>query len=74
MINFGQVAQEPNQAKATRPDFDADEVDGNHYPMEESESGTFLKELGDLGAYIEGVMPLMHLSPAPSWREHVPFW
>jgi hypothetical protein len=56
-VKARQVEQETNQANATRPDFDADEMDGNHYPMSESESGTFLKELGDLGAYIEGVMP-----------------
>jgi hypothetical protein len=56
-VQARQVAQETHQAHTTRPDCDADEMDGNHSPMSESESGTFWKALGDLGAYIEGVMP-----------------
>jgi hypothetical protein len=48
-VKARQGEQETHQAHATRPAFDADERDGNHYPRSESEAGTFLKELGDLG-------------------------
>jgi len=56
-VQARQGEEKTNQAKATRPDFDADEMAGHHDPVEESESGTFVKERGDMGTSIEGVMP-----------------
>jgi hypothetical protein len=38
-------------------------MDSHHSPLSESASGTFVQERGDLGAYIEGVMP-----EAPGWQ------
>src|SRR5438445_11282091 len=32
-VKARQVEPETHQANATRPDFDADEMDGDHYPM-----------------------------------------
>jgi hypothetical protein len=52
-----EIQEETHQAHAARPDCDADHMEGNHDAVSERQSGTALKELGDMGTYIKGVVP-----------------
>jgi hypothetical protein len=57
-IQAGEVAQATDQAKATRSDLDADQVEGHNQPMEEGEPRTTLKERSHLRTDVEGGVPL----------------
>ena len=56
-VKAGQMEEETHQANATCPDFDADQMAGNHESMYECQAGTALKELGDMVADIERIVP-----------------
>ena len=56
-VQTTQLEEEAGQANAARPDFDANEVEGHHQPVDKRESGATLKELGHIGTDIKGVMP-----------------
>ena len=51
------MKEEANQANAACPHFDADQMKGNHESVSERQSGTTLKEVGDVGTHIKGVVP-----------------
>ena len=59
-IQTGEVEQEADEANPTSPDVNADQVEGENEPMQESQSGAILKELGHMRTDIERVVP-----PAP---------
>ena len=52
-----QVEEETHQANAACPDFDADQMEGNHEAVYECQSGTALQERGDMVADIERIVP-----------------
>ena len=56
-VKAWQVEQETHQAHAACPHFDADEMAGNHEAMEERQARTPLKNVGDLGTDVAGIVP-----------------
>ncbi len=62
-VETRQVQEETNQANAACPDFDTHQMEGNHNAVQERQAGTALKELGDVGTDIQGVVPY-----APGWQ------
>src|SRR5499427_5352157 len=56
-VETRQMQEETHQANAACPDFDTDKMASNHESVEERQSGTALKEVGDVRTNIEGVVP-----------------
>jgi hypothetical protein len=56
-VETRQIQEETHQAHTACPDCDTDEMEGNHEAVEERQAGTALKEVGNVGTHIEGVMP-----------------
>jgi hypothetical protein len=56
-VKAGQVAEETYQANAACPDCDADQMEGNHESVYACQAGPALKELGDMAADIERIVP-----------------
>src|SRR4030095_2546849 len=56
-VEARQMETETHQANATGPNFDVEEMAGHHEAVEERQSGTALKEGGDMGADIERIVP-----------------
>jgi hypothetical protein len=52
------LQEEADQAHPTRPNCNADEMQGQNRPVQEREPLLTLEKRGDMGANVEGIVPL----------------
>ena len=57
-IEPSEFQEEADQANPTRPNFNADEMKGQNHPVQEREPQLTLEKRGDMGANVEGIVPL----------------